>query len=318
MIDFVYYCGLLVVFSAYIGAVYLAFKGSAFARHFLWIWSIALVVINSQMPTSMALPWYVGLLSVGFFLYSIYWLFYTSTNVGGDASQADIRRLNAVSAKRVDEILKGIYRRLHDDINPHILNARNAIRLVIKSPEIQSNEKLIASLELIVASLQEAYDVSRSMSQDTRMELIDSIGFTGALESLVDHYRVLFPQPRITLSHNLPLKPEIDPETALSAFRIIREAIYNCIKHAKSENLNVTVLYGKALNEYSVQIRDDGVGLRDTFKSSVDGIGLLDMRERAYAMGSELKIQPQYPKNDSRPGTSVSFSFSGLSPEESR
>lgn len=317
MPNFVYYCGLVVVCGAYVGAVYFSFKESFVARYFLWIWAIALIFINFQIPAASSLPSYVGGLSIGFFLYSAYWLFYTSKKSSDHVTQADIRRLNAVNAKRVDEILKGIYRRLHDDINPHILNARNAIRLVIKSPEIQANEKLMASLELIVESLKEAYDVSRSMSQDTRMELIDSVGFVGALESLVAHYRTLFPQPHITLSHNLPLRPEIDPELALSAFRIIREAIFNCIKHAKAENLNISVAYGAVLNEYSVQIRDDGVGLRNTVKSSTDGIGILDMRERALAMGSELKIQPQFQKNEKCPGTIVSFSFSGLSPAES-
>jgi hypothetical protein len=52
--------------------------------------------------------------------------------------------------------------------------------------------------------LNDAYAEMRDIIKNTRIEVIDSIGFTAALESLVAHYTNISEKPAITLEHDLP------------------------------------------------------------------------------------------------------------------
>ena len=138
------------------------------------------------------------------------------------------------------------------------------------------------------------------------------IGFTAALESLVAHYTNISEKPVITLEHNLPKRPALPETSAVSAYKIIREAIFNAIKHSKADQVHVSIHHNKAMDTYKVEITDDGVGMKATARNGEHaGIGLIDMRERVRVLGGALKIQASDPTNQKRPGAKLSFSFSG-------
>jgi nitrate/nitrite-specific signal transduction histidine kinase len=72
--------------------------------------------------------------------------------------------------------------------------------------------------------------------------------------------------------------------SAISAYKIIREAIFNAIKHSKAAQVRVSIHHNKALDTYKVEITDDGVGMKATARNGEHaGIGLIDMRERVGA-----------------------------------
>lgn len=153
----------------------------------------------------------------------------------------------------------------------------------------------------------------RKLSAANSIEVIDSIGFTAAVESLITHYTNFFDKPAIVLEHNLPKRPELEEEVAVTAYKIIREAIYNAIKHSNAKQITVTLKFNERLHVVDVAVLDDGVGLPPRAKTHAEitaGIGLIDMRERARVIGGNLKVQPAFPSNQKRPGTKLSFSFS--------
>ena len=78
--------------------------------------------------------------------------------------------------------------------------------------------------------------------------------------------------------------------------------------------MRVSIQHNKALDTYKVEISDDGVGMKATARNAEHaGIGLIDMRERVRVLGGTLKVQAADPANQKRPGTKLSFSFSGQS-----
>jgi signal transduction histidine kinase len=77
----------------------------------------------------------------------------------------------------------------------------------------------------------------------------------------------------------------IDPGVGLAAFRIVQEALTNALRHAPGAAVDVEVHYGHG--ELRLVIRDNGPGPRQT--ASAGGHGLLGMRERAAAVGGELR-----------------------------
>lgn len=82
-----------------------------------------------------------------------------------------------------------------------------------------------------------------------------------------------------------PLPPSVD----LAAYRIVQEALTNVTRHARARSVTVRVAF--ADGAVMVEVVDDGVGLGDG-TSSVGGNGILGMRERAAALGGELRAGP--------------------------
>lgn len=66
---------------------------------------------------------------------------------------------------------------------------------------------------------------------------------------------------------------------------IIREGIFNAVKHAKASE--IAVIIRLSTNELVIEVADNGTG---TIASNPNGLGLIDMNERAIAIGAELSI----------------------------
>jgi signal transduction histidine kinase len=86
-----------------------------------------------------------------------------------------------------------------------------------------------------------------------------------------------------------PLAAGID----LSAYRIVQEALTNCLKHAGAAKAIVRLCYGR--EDLELQVLDDGrgvVGLRDPGREN-GGHGLIGMRERVAVFGGNLDVGPR-------------------------
>jgi signal transduction histidine kinase len=77
----------------------------------------------------------------------------------------------------------------------------------------------------------------------------------------------------------------VDPGVGLAAYRIIQEALTNARRHAPGAAVDVAVRYGDG--ELRLVIRDNGPGPQRVAPDG--GHGLLGMRERAVAVGGELR-----------------------------
>jgi len=79
--------------------------------------------------------------------------------------------------------------------------------------------------------------------------------------------------------------PPLDPGVELAAYRIVQEALTNARRHAPGAAVDVELHHtGHAL---AVRIRDNGPG--PPLASPDGGHGLAGMRERAAAVGGELR-----------------------------
>ncbi len=244
-----------------------------------------------------------------FFLYVLYiTVRYGMDRV--DVSHEETRRALAESNRRIDEERRTLVRRLHDEVNPQLLLTRNMLKQI--EPLVAENARAAELLRNASVMLNDAYFEMRDIIKNTRIEVIDFIGFTAALESLVAYYTNISEKPAIALEHNLPKRPALPEATAIIAYNIIREAIFNAIKHSNAANVLVSIQHNKAMDTYKVEITDDGVGMKAAACNEEHaGIGLIDMRERVRVLGGRLTVQAADPANQKQPGAKLSFSFSG-------
>jgi len=79
----------------------------------------------------------------------------------------------------------------------------------------------------------------------------------------------------------------------MNLLRIAQEAVANAVKHGQASCIQIELQYGP--ESVILKASDDGRGFNPDQASAVGHFGMLDMRERAESLGSQLQI-------DSAPG----------------
>jgi two-component system sensor histidine kinase UhpB len=124
---------------------------------------------------------------------------------------------------------------------------------------------------------------ARSAAERVRPPRLEARGLASALTELVAHAGVPI---------ELALDPRADvrlepPSSELELFRIAQEAIANAARHAPAAHLRLALT--RTRRGLELVVLDDGIGFESTDVDS-RGLGLAGMRERAGAIGAELKL----------------------------
>ena len=99
-----------------------------------------------------------------------------------------------------------------------------------------------------------------------------------------------------------PLHPEVE----VTLLRVAQEALANVAKHAGASHAGVTLSYMEDV--VTLDVRDDGAGLRGTKSASVTGgFGLTAMRQRVSRLAGQLEIE-----SEPGAGTAVSASVPAI------
>jgi len=274
---------------------------------FLWLWASMLVI-------TLPLLKYENLISLELAIFDLFlcvtlFISYQFHIEKVNISHEETRLALSESNRRADEERRVLTRTLHDEVNPHLILTRNILQRM--TDLLTDNEQATALLAQCSEMLDEAYTITRDIIKNTHIEVIDSIGFTSALESLVSNYEKITQNQKISIKHNLPKYPNISEEVSINTYKIIREALFNSIKYSKANFVTVFINYNEVLQHYKIKITDDGIGIpiiANNMNSS--GIGLIEIRERVRVLGGIIEIKQVTPSNLLRPGTEINFSFS--------
>jgi signal transduction histidine kinase len=191
------------------------------------------------------------------------------------AAEREIRTRQAVMDERVR-----IARELHDVVAHHVsvmgVQAGAARRIMSTHPEQataaleaieESGRQAVGELQKLVGFLRSTDEADTTGPQPTMDDL----------ESLCDQLRGAgLPVERRTIGRPRPVPDSV----ALSAYRIIQEALTNTLKHAGSVPTHVVLTYGSGSLDVEVVNRRGQQPARPG-----GGRGLLGMRERAAMLG---------------------------------
>jgi signal transduction histidine kinase len=198
-------------------------------------------------------------------------------NAGSVQRDALRRAVQAQEAER-----KRLARELHDETGQALTSILLGLAAVESSKSAEEAHAAAGALrELVVDTLQNV----RRLAVELRPSALDDFGLEPALRRLGETVReggALDVQVETRLgSGRLP--PEI--ETAL--YRIVQEALTNAVKHAGANHVSIVVT--RKATGVQVMIEDDGEGF-DPVAVSIDGLGLLGMRERVELLDGSLEI----------------------------
>lgn len=209
----------------------------------------------------------------------------TERKLAQDALQMFSRQL--IEAQEDER--RRISRELHDQIGQILTAVKmnlHTVQQFCKASEAGSYVK--DNIEAV----DEALRLVRDLSVDLRPPVLDDLGLVTALRWYVDRYSKrtgLAVETAVDLpDHNERFSREV--ETA--CFRIAQEALTNIARHAQASQILVQLVRdGSAL---VLTVKDDGVGfdLESLRKRAprASTLGLVGMKERAYAAGGTIEI----------------------------
>lgn len=197
--------------------------------------------------------------------------------------QAEERQLAARAVMTAEEKeRKRISRDLHDNIGAYatvLMANTEQLKKEASAYGIQkSAENVSHNAQNIMGSLQETIWV---LNNDviTITDFIDRVKIYS--KKMLQHFTDI----QIRFKEQLNKDVELSPAEALHLFRIVQEALQNTLKHAKPENILITIESDEAI---FISIKDDGKGFKR--ETITDGNGLSNMEHRAKEAGYEFYI----------------------------
>ncbi len=193
------------------------------------------------------------------------------------------RLINAHEAER-----SRVAAELHDSIGQTLAMIKNR---AVFGAQMIDNPEAKEQLEAITSQTTQAISEVREISYNLRPYLLENLGLTRAIKSLVG---------KIEEFHLLKIESRIDdvddlfaPEAEMSVYRIVQESLNNVAKHSDADEAALTI--EKTDGIITIKIEDDGCGFDKNAPPKTDagsgGFGLLGINERVRMLGGSLDIQ---------------------------
>jgi PAS domain S-box-containing protein len=212
-----------------------------------------------------------------------------------ERSHAELRQLGNALETAQEEERKRIARELHDDLGQTLTVLKmDMSSLKSKLTDARTDPApyagLLDDIERMDSQLNHTVQSVRRISADLRPVMLDDLGLATALETLM---KQVSRSSNIRCSFDLnPDRLSINKRLATPLFRMAQEALNNVVKHAQASEVRLS-LYRDAIDSLILEIRDNGKGLTPEDRRKPASFGLIGMRERAYALGGDLKIDSQ-------------------------
>lgn len=199
-----------------------------------------------------------------------------------------IQKVNSV----VEEERKSIAIELHDQLNAHLivvrLESQRVLDLAAKQPANAIADEIKAKAQSIITLTSDLYALCRNIVRRLRPEVIDTLGLRDAVEDMIHHYDDIHATCRFELQAKGDFS-HLEGELAMSAYRLIQEALSNVVKHSSATTAFVGLHLRQDRKTLQILVRDNGRGFEP--KAIDPGIGLIGMRERVCGLDGKLEIK---------------------------
>jgi signal transduction histidine kinase len=188
-----------------------------------------------------------------------------------------------------------------------VLEERNRIARELHDTLEQELAGITMQLDLAVDCFQQAprvaqqaLETARNMSRhsmvearrsvwDLRCQLLEDGDLVSALAQIV---APLAPREQVKVDTKIQGSPvRLPGPVEMNLLRIGQEAVANAVKHGRARQVSIELRY--APTSVCLTVSDDGHGFAVDQGSPTGHFGLLDMRERAQSMGSQLKVESE-------------------------
>lgn len=178
-----------------------------------------------------------------------------------------------------------IARELHDDINQQVA----MVAIELQQLEKFFPEDSLEGRQKIEALWKKTHALStdiQHLSHQLHSAKLEHLGIIAALRGLCGEFSE---QHKIEADFQFrQVQPGLDPDIALSLFRVAQESLQNVAKHsqAKKVRMELVGIGGQVV----LRVSDDGVGFDPDAPKHRSGLGMVSMSERIRLVGGTLSV----------------------------
>jgi len=178
-----------------------------------------------------------------------------------------------------------IAREIHDELGQTLTGLKIDLKWLEKRMSKEQHAargKLISMSNLIDTAIQTV----RKVSTELRPGVLE-LGLTAAIDWQTREF-----QNRTGIQSTVSInvqEDQIDEQQSTNIFRIFQEILTNIIRHAQATK--VTILLRLENGFFTLEVRDNGVGIKEEQVRHAKSLGILGMRERALLLGGNLNIR---------------------------
>jgi signal transduction histidine kinase len=178
-----------------------------------------------------------------------------------------------------EETFLQIGNEIHDNVG-QLLSSTKILLAITERSLKEVPDTLHTASETLTKAIQDLRSLSKTLNREW-------LGKFNIIENLAMEVERINTSGTITTSlfcsdNYLPLKPEAQ----VMLFRVVQEAMQNCLKHSDASVINIHLHLGP--ENIGVKIFDNGSGM-PVFSEKPGGIGLLTMRHRARMLGGDVE-----------------------------
>jgi len=244
--------------------------------------------LRSRLTVVIALTTGLGMLLASFSIRKILGLETATSRHIAELSQArqELQQLSARLVEVQENERRSISRELHDEVGQALTGV--LVEMANLSTLIRTGDKasLAAKADEIKHEVENSISVVRNMALLLRPSMLDDLGLVPALQWQA---REVSKRSGIWVKVAAEgVSEELPEEHKTCIYRVVQEALHNCVQHAGARN--VTIQVKQEQDKLLLFIQDDGKGFHPLAEK---GMGLLGMQERvshlrgAFAVKSE-------------------------------
>ncbi len=201
-------------------------------------------------------------------------------------SRERLRNLSGGLQSRLEEERSRISREIHDELGQSLTAMKLDLSLVrrrLLSGGLADPAAKVHEIELGVARI---IGTVRKIATDLRPGILDELGVVPAIRWMAKNFR-----NRTGISCKVGVRGAdtiTDPKLATAIFRIAQEALTNVMRHAAASQVNVSL--ERNGDTLILEVRDNGIGIKEGRISDSKSLGLIGIRERVLLLGGEAQI----------------------------
>lgn len=206
------------------------------------------------------------------------------------ARTEQVRRLASRLTMAEQQERRRVSQILHDDLQQLLYGIQLKMSFIRRAVWSGEQEQLLGYADKASMWIDTAIETTRQLTVDLSPPVLDSDGLTDALQWL---------QTQMAALHDLHVElkaahpffiPNEDMRVLL--FQIVRELLFNVVKHAETDHATVTLREGEADGHLIIDVVDEGRGfdVEGTEHAHDDGFGLFSARERVGLFGGRMEI----------------------------
>ena len=201
-------------------------------------------------------------------------------------SRERLRNFSGRLQSLLEEERTRISREIHDELGQSLTALKldlSLIRRKILSDGLAEESGKVHEIEQSVSRI---IRTVRKIATDLRPGILDELGVVAAIKWVAKNF-----QGRTGISCKVVVEGTgriSDSARATTIFRIVQEALTNVMRHAAASQVKVSL--EKKGDTLIVEVRDNGIGIKEEMIFDSKSLGLVGIRERVLLLGGEASI----------------------------